>query len=300
MGSKMTDQSVIANNFVDILRDVIRQEISELDTTLLCKVANINSNGSYDVWIEPDEQTVVHNVQSISESRIEVGDYVYVYKIRNQLNNSFIIKKVGASAPSDIATRLDDLEAQIQNISQVGTSGGGGTTEDTGATSVRIVGSGNAFTNASYSAITRAITFTKGSTFATGNDVPKWQATATIIIDALTNINGRYLSSYTETDTTIGSYTAKLIKYGEDIVTEAQAKAYMEYMTGSAFVPVWNYEKPINSIFIMNDLTAWKPQYDPVNGLVLYKLIDLPAVIISSIPSITNGDIDHLRWSAGE
>lgn len=295
----MTDKNVIANNFVDILRDVIRQEISELDTTLLCKVANINSNGSYDVWIEPDEQTIIHNVQSISDSKIEINDYVYVYKIRNQLNNSFIIKKVGASSPSDIATRLDDLESQILNISQAGTGGGGGSSEDTGATSVRVVGSGNAFTNASYSSVTRTITFTKGTTFATANTVPLMQATATVIIDALTNINGRYLSNYTSTDTEIGSYTAKLIKYGNDIVTEDQTKAYMEYMTGSSFVPVWNYEKPVNSLFIMHDLTVWKPQYDPVNGLVLYKLIDLPAVIISSIPSITDGDIDNLRWSAG-
>ena len=127
-------------------------------------------------------------------------------------------------------------------------------------------------------------------------NVPAQQATFTIIKDELTNINGRELTNYvsedgTYTDSSSGvTYDIKTIKYKifrrdrvivpdiPDIpsivlpLTEDQAKDYMEYMTGSRFLPVYNYEKPQNSLFIMSDKTIWKPQYEGINSLVLYKV----------------------------
>ena len=107
-------------------------------------------------------------------------------------------------------------------------------------------------------------------------DIPTYQATTTIIVNALTNINGRVLSAYEATSGTVTisgqTYNIYTITYGNVKLTEEKARDYMEYMTGSRFLPVYNYEKPQNSIFIMADMTFWKPQYDENNGLVLYKI----------------------------
>ena len=48
----------------------------------------------------------------------------------------------------------------------------------------------------------------------------------------------------------------------------------MEYMTGARFLPVYNYEKPQNDIFVFADdgNSLWKPQWDSTNGLILYRL----------------------------
>ncbi len=104
------------------------------------------------------------------------------------------------------------------------------------------------------------------------SETPKHQANITIIANALTNINGRVLSNYEANQVTISGYTAIRITYGGATLTEEQAKAYMEYMTGSVFLPTYNYQKPQNSIFLMSDYTMWKPQFDSTNGLLLFKM----------------------------
>ena len=105
---------------------------------------------------------------------------------------------------------------------------------------------------------------------AIANNTPANQATTTVVADALTNLNGRNLSNYTATLVT-SDYTYYDITYGSSKCTEAQARNYMEYMTGSRYLPVYDYEKPKNSIFMFADRSLWKPQYD-TNGLRLYKL----------------------------
>lgn len=111
------------------------------------------------------------------------------------------------------------------------------------------------------------------------SDVPGSQATATLVKDALTNLNGRVLSAYEATDGLYADlYPIKTITYGGETCTEEQARNYMEYMTGSRFLPVYNYEKPQNSMWIMSDGTFWKPQFDENNGLILFQIPSLFAL----------------------
>lgn len=99
------------------------------------------------------------------------------------------------------------------------------------------------------------------------------QATTTLIKGPLTNLNGRVLSAYTATLTTIGGYECYQIKKNNAVLTEEEAADYMEYQTGSRYVPKYNYEKPLNSLFIFTtDQSVWKPQYDSTNGLLLYAM----------------------------
>ena len=111
----------------------------------------------------------------------------------------------------------------------------------------------------------------KTGTLAVTTDIPSNQETMTVVGDALTNINGRTLSSY-EATLTASTYTYYTITYGGAKCTEEQARNYMEYMTGSRYLPQYDYEKPKNSIFMFSDRTFWKPQYDSTNGLQLYRL----------------------------
>ena len=105
----------------------------------------------------------------------------------------------------------------------------------------------------------------------TGN-VPNLQATTTVVADALTNVNGWYLTSYEQSPITISGYTGILITKGGNNLTEADALTYMEAMTGSKFVPTYDFNKPQYSLFIFADFTIWKPQFDETNGLVLYAM----------------------------
>ena len=101
------------NGMVDIIKEIVKDEINKQDNTILCRIAKVNDNGSYDVFIEPDDQNVITNIPSIVDFDLHQDDYVYVYKIRNQLNNSFIIKKIG-----DLATPLTDKIKDIENALQ--------------------------------------------------------------------------------------------------------------------------------------------------------------------------------------
>lgn len=110
------NQTKTVSNFVDIIKEMIQDEINKQDNTILCKVASVNNDGSYNVYILPDESTVINSIPALTDFDLQQGDYVYIYKIRNQLNNSFIIKKVGSSK-QPIQEKLQELKDQI-NILQ--------------------------------------------------------------------------------------------------------------------------------------------------------------------------------------
>ena len=104
-------------------------------------------------------------------------------------------------------------------------------------------------------------------------DIPKYQATTIIVQNALTNINGRTFQNYTATLNTT-NYTYYLIQKNGNNLTKEEASEYMKYMCGSEYVPEYNYDFPRNTLFIFADNSIWKPQYDNVNGLLLYKVSD--------------------------
>lgn len=104
------------------------------------------------------------------------------------------------------------------------------------------------------------------------NVVPGQQATLSIIANNLTNINGRYLSSYESNSVVISDYQCYKITRGGENLNEEYAAAYMEFMTGSKYLPKYDYEHPKNTYFINPDGLILKPQYDDTNGLLLYPM----------------------------
>lgn len=108
-----------ANNLVDIIRDIVLNELNKRDSTILCQVKNKKGENHFDVSVVPDEGITISNVLNPTSLDIKEGDYVYIFKIANQLNNSFIVSKIQPYADttsvdnSSYDTTKDDLSNYI-------------------------------------------------------------------------------------------------------------------------------------------------------------------------------------------
>ena len=106
--------------------------------------------------------------------------------------------------------------------------------------------------------------------------IPKFQSGLSVIKDLTTNINGWELTNYDYEEVTISTYPAyKITTAGGETLTEAQARAYMRCMSGSDFLPTYDFNRPINSLFITAAGKILKPQFDNSNGLLLFKIDDI-------------------------
>lgn len=119
-------------------------------------------------------------------------------------------------------------------------------------------------------------------------ETSKHQSTSVVVIDATTNINDRPFQHYTATLVTSGNYTFYQILKDGNNPTEEEAKEYMRYMTGSTFLPQYNYDFPKQTIFTFADRSTWKPQYSAADGLRLYRLAT--AVALDQDVVHTTGD----------
>lgn len=91
----MGDEKLLADNMVDIIRGIVREEINKTDSTILCQVKNIRSDNSADMIPVSDRSLILKNIPNMTKFSLSVGDYVYLYKINNQLDNSFVCYVLG-------------------------------------------------------------------------------------------------------------------------------------------------------------------------------------------------------------
>lgn len=115
----MSSSENAVNEFVDVLRDVVKQEFSKKDSTMLCQVKQKSGGNHYDLSILPGDQVSLKNVANMTRYDLKVGDYVYVYAIRNQFSNCFILYKItppweeseeSPSAPSEPEVEIPEPE----------------------------------------------------------------------------------------------------------------------------------------------------------------------------------------------
>ena len=83
-----------ADKMVDVIRDIIQQEINKLDCVILCEIVSQVDENHYNVYVVPDKENTVNNVSNMTKFDFTPGEYCYVYKIQNNLANSFICSKV--------------------------------------------------------------------------------------------------------------------------------------------------------------------------------------------------------------
>lgn len=90
-----------AKDFIEIVRDVIRQENNNRDSTVVCAVESVNDDGTLNLYVLPDKQSIIRNIINQCRYDFKAGDTALLYLIGNRLSNSFVIAKYNAK-PADI------------------------------------------------------------------------------------------------------------------------------------------------------------------------------------------------------
>ena len=87
-----------AKDFVEIMRDTIRQVLDDRDSTAICLVESVNPNETLNLFVLPDKQTVIRNIINQCKYKFKPGDTALLYLVNNRLSNSFVIAKYNADA----------------------------------------------------------------------------------------------------------------------------------------------------------------------------------------------------------
>lgn len=111
------DQFKDAAGLVEIIRDIIDTKLSKIDKTVTCLVQAVNEDGTLNVSILPDTQTILQNIINESKYTFQPGDYALLYMISNRPSNSFVICKYNPNR-SDVGWQSDvnNLDAQIDSL----------------------------------------------------------------------------------------------------------------------------------------------------------------------------------------
>lgn len=84
-----------ASNLVGLIREIVREELKKTDKTSTCRVSSVNTDGTINLWILPDTSTIIPNILNCSGQQLKDGDIVVLFKIGNNISNSFIFAKYG-------------------------------------------------------------------------------------------------------------------------------------------------------------------------------------------------------------
>ena len=114
------DKAEYANDFLNIIRSLIKEEQQKQDRTEICQIDSINEDGSLNIKMlsDFDQIRIIPNIQNQSVYEFKSGDFAIIYLIQNQLSNSFIIAKCQPRL-SDLRNYSDNgSNKAIQNIAQ--------------------------------------------------------------------------------------------------------------------------------------------------------------------------------------
>ena len=84
-----------ASNLVGLIREIIREELKNIDKTSICRVESVNIDNTVNLFVLPDRTTVISNILNCSGQNLKSDDIVILFKINNSISNSFIIAKYG-------------------------------------------------------------------------------------------------------------------------------------------------------------------------------------------------------------
>lgn len=129
-----------ANQLVELIRELVRAEAEKQDCTVKCIVQAVNPDKTIDAFLVTDleqtQNTLLRGLTNMSRYNFVKGDIAILYKMQNNINNSFIIGKIGRGddAFDALATRMDQLSLGAGGgeivISGSGGGGGGGQTNN--------------------------------------------------------------------------------------------------------------------------------------------------------------------------
>lgn len=83
-----------AQNLVELVRSLIKEELAKQDNTEFCQIVNVNElTGNLDIILFSDPDTILPNISNASKYTFKTGDTGVLFKMGNQLNNCFVITK---------------------------------------------------------------------------------------------------------------------------------------------------------------------------------------------------------------
>lgn len=119
-----------AKDFLSVTRDIIEQQIRDRSTDAVCEIESVNEDGTLNVFILPDKETILKNIINESRYNFKRGDNALLYKIHNRLSDSFVVAKfrpkqedAGISEKS-VQNLIDNALQNYQGGSGGGVSGG--------------------------------------------------------------------------------------------------------------------------------------------------------------------------------
>lgn len=84
-----------ADQLLSLIRETTQIELSKEDSTSICQIESVNPDKTVNIFILPDIRTRITNIYNNSNSELLAGDTAVLYKIKNQISNSFILAKCG-------------------------------------------------------------------------------------------------------------------------------------------------------------------------------------------------------------
>ena len=115
-----------AKDFLSVTRDIIEQQIRDRSTDAVCEIESVNEDGTLNVFVLPDKQTILKNIINESRYNFKRGDNALLYKIHNRLSDSFVVAKFRPKQ-EDAGISEKSVQNLIDNALQnyQGGSGGG-------------------------------------------------------------------------------------------------------------------------------------------------------------------------------
>ena len=114
-----------SEQLVSLIRDLIKEEISKKDASIICQIASVNENGTMNIILPSDPDTIIPNIKNTSGYEFVAGDYGVLYKIENKLNNSFIFSKIITTPPEQKAKVIGpEISSDILEIIGIQTIAG--------------------------------------------------------------------------------------------------------------------------------------------------------------------------------
>ena len=101
-----------AKSFLTVMRKMVEQQTDTMSSDVVCEIESVNEDGTLNIYVLPDRETVVRNVINESRYNFRRGDNALLYKIHNRLSDSFIIAKFRPSLMDDPSS----AQASTQNV----------------------------------------------------------------------------------------------------------------------------------------------------------------------------------------
>ena len=79
-GGTLANHMIDAKDFLSVTRDIIEQQIRDRSTDAVCEIESINEDGTLNVFVLPDKQTILKNIINESRYNFKRGDNALLYR----------------------------------------------------------------------------------------------------------------------------------------------------------------------------------------------------------------------------